>query len=364
MIKITIKANKTHHYPVYIGYGIGKSTGRLMDGELQKRPCLLVSDTNVAQLYGAPFLRSLQQEGFAPRLEVLKEGEQSKTLDSAEMLYGKALQAGLDRQSSIIALGGGIMGDLAGFVASTYLRGIPYVQIPTSLLAMVDSSVGGKVAVNHPLGKNMIGSFYHPALVVSDISFLETLPPREWRAGMAEVIKYGVIGDANLFAHLETLSQKELQRPRGKKLLYIIARAVQSKGRVVVLDEKEQDYRRILNYGHTFGHALEAATGFNYYLHGEAVAVGMQMAALLAHRLKILDFNTTRRITELVKKLDPPAAPADLTVDAVAKALFYDKKKKGQNLVFVLPEAVGRVGCHDAVPGYLIEETISSCLHQ
>lgn len=361
MIKIALQAGEVY-YPVYIGHNIAHNIGRLMGEILNPGPCLVVTDHNVVLHYNK-ICHSLQKGGFKPLLEVLDGGEKIKTPAFADILYRRALESGLDRQSSIIALGGGVIGDLAGFVAATYLRGIPFIQMPTSLLAMVDSSVGGKVAVNHPLGKNLIGAFHQPSAVISDTAFLKTLPPREWRAGMAEVIKYSVIKDAYLFSRLEAIDKTDLQHPRGKELIYIISRTVQLKGLVVARDAKDHDQRRILNFGHTFGHALEAATGFTHYLHGEAVAVGMQMAAVMAEKLGILDCHTTKRIIELVNKLNPPPPPPFLSTALVKDALYYDKKKEGNNLVFVLPETLGRVGFYKSVPQEIIHESIAYYLN-
>ncbi len=363
MIKITLQTDAAKAcYPVYIGRNIAQNIGHLMGEILPPGPCLVVTDQNVLFYYNK-ISHNLQKGGFKPHLKVLDGGEKIKTPAFADMLYRRALESGLDRYSSIIALGGGVIGDLAGFVAATYLRGIPFVQIPTSLLAMVDSSVGGKVAVNHPLGKNLIGAFHHPSVVISDTTFLKTLPPREWRAGMAEVIKYGVIKDANLFSRLEALEKTNLQRPSGRELIYIISRTVQLKGMVVARDAKDHAHRRILNLGHTFGHALEAATGFKHYLHGEAVAVGMQMATVMAEKLGILDCQTARRIAELVEKLNPPPPPPFLNTALVKDALYYDKKKEGNELIFVLPEALGRVGFYKSVPQEKIHESIAYCLN-
>ncbi len=358
-------------YPVFLGRGLLKNTGPLLAGQLPAGPVLVVSDKNVAPLYAPQCLQSLQSAGYKPYLEVLAGGEQVKTLETAAGLYTRALQAGLDRRAAIVALGGGVIGDLAGFVAATYLRGVPYVQVPTTLLAMVDSSVGGKVAVNHPLGKNLIGSFYQPTLVISDMATLKTLPAREFNAGLAELIKYALIWDRKFFKDLENLQQKNIPAGNGllsavqPRLLKYIRQAVCIKGEIVSRDERENDLRRILNFGHTFAHALEAATDYAYYLHGEAVACGMLMAVRLAVLLRILDRAAARRICTLLQRLlkFPPPQPA-LKPQAVAKALFYDKKKEGAALVFILPQAAGRVlGCK-APPLNFVQQVIDEYLYK
>ena len=276
----------------------------------------MISDKNVAPHYAPGCLQSLRSAGFKPYLEVLAGGEKEKSLAVAANLYTRALQAGLDRRAAIIALGGGVIGDLAGFVAATYLRGVPYVQVPTTLLAMVDSSVGGKVAVNHPRGKNLIGAFYQPTLVISDAATLKTLPGREFNAGLAELVKYALIWDKKFFARLESLHRgnfsagESLLQADHPQLLKFILRAVRIKGEIVSRDEREKDLRRILNFGHTFAHALESATDFAYYLHGEAVACGMLMATRLAVLLQILDRASARRIrTLLLQQLKFPSPP-------------------------------------------------------
>ncbi len=355
-------------YPVFLGEGgnaLG-SAGSIISRYLPPATAMVVSDKNVAALYGEGCLESLQKKGFKPFLKVLEGGEKEKSLSSASTLYSSALEAGMDRSSAIIALGGGVIGDLAGFVAATYLRGVPYVQLPTTLLAMIDSSVGGKVAVNHPRGKNLIGAFYQPALVIADQSALNTLPGREFNAGLAELIKYGIIRDKSLFEKLELSlpagkavpPKKYLLEMNGSRLLKYIARAVIIKGKIVSRDERENDLRRVLNFGHTFGHALEAATNFNYYLHGEAVACGMAMAARLALLLGILAPPFEQRITGLLKRLHPPPPPGELKPGAVTEALLYDKKKEGEELVFILPTALGRTTAFKAPPAPLIGRVI------
>lgn len=369
MYKVKIRTEQKT-YPVYLGQKALDSTGQLISAILPPCTALVVSDKNVAAHYGEKCLKSLRDKSFEPFLEVLEGGEKEKSLSSAAALYSRALEAGMDRSSVIIALGGGVIGDLAGFVAATYLRGVSYVQLPTTLLAMVDSSVGGKVAVNHPLGKNLIGAFYQPTLVVADGSTLHTLPEREFNAGLAELIKYGIIWDKKLFERLElslsnnknTTPKKHFLEMNCSRLLKHIVSAVIIKGKIVSQDEREKDLRRILNFGHTFGHALEAGTGFHYYLHGEAVACGMAMAARLAALLGILDPLFVQRIIALLKCLHVPPPPLELNRDTVIEALFYDKKKEGKELVFILPVSLGKTTVCKTPPAPLIERVIEEYL--
>jgi 3-dehydroquinate synthase len=366
MYKIKLRTG-TKSYPVYVGRGLLGKIGPLLSRHLPGCTVMVVSDKNVAFHYAERFLQCLRQGGFRPCLEVLEGGEKEKSLARASELYMRALKAGMDRDSAIIALGGGIPGDLAGFVAATYLRGVPFVQVPTTLLAMVDSSVGGKVGVNHPLGKNLIGAFYQPALVLTDINTLHTLPPREFNAGLAELVKYGIIWDEKLFERLESFCpagspENGIVEIEGSSLLKLIIRAVLIKGKIICQDEKEENLRRVLNLGHTFGHALESATGFEYYLHGEAVACGMAMAARLAVLLKKLDRVAAGRIRAFLRHLKPPPPPREVSPKDVLEALYYDKKKKGEKLLFVLPAGLGRAAFCQAPPLSLIESVIDEYL--
>ncbi len=360
MLKVVLRAGPKS-YPVYLGRHLIEKLGIILAGHLPACSLLLVSDRNVCAHYAEGCLQSLKRGGFEPHLEVLHGGESDKSLDVAARIYSKALAAGLDRRSAIVALGGGVVGDLAGFVAATYLRGIPYVQVPTTLLAMIDSSVGGKVAVNHPLAKNIIGAFYQPTAVLSDVATLATLPGREFKAGLAELVKYGVIWDGRLFERLEKIFFRN-GHFNSRELVMLIAASVAIKGKIVFLDEREEDLRRILNFGHTFGHALEAATGYRHYLHGEAVACGMAMAARLSACLGRLDRPAEKRIVNIVKKLNPPGPPAGLTVHSVMKALLFDKKKEREELIFILPEEIGRVSIYRSPPEHLVSRVIEEFL--
>jgi 3-dehydroquinate synthase len=301
---------------------------------------LLVSDTNVYDLYGERILQSLTKEKWQAAKALIRPGERSKTLNRASRLYDAALDAGLDRNSPLIALGGGVVGDLAGFAASTFMRGVPLVMVPTSLLAQVDSSVGGKVAVNHPRGKNLIGAIYAPRLVLIDPLVLETLSKRQFRAGLVEIIKYGIIVSNSFFYWLEENLDRLIYRDR-LILTGAIAKSVQAKKRVVEKDEFENNYRQVLNFGHTLGHALEAATDYRYYLHGEAVLIGMSAALKMAVRLSLLDSASGERIQALLNLIDQKKPPAHLTADKVIGKLRQDKKRREREIMFILPTAIG-----------------------
>ena len=373
MIKVEI-GPKHRSYPVYLQKGILESVGAMLARHHSACPVLLITDKNVSEHYAGICRQSLLREGFKPFTVVLEGGEGDKSLHSASRLYSFALEEGLDRSSVVMALGGGVIGDLAGFVAATYMRGIPFVQVPTTLLAMVDSSIGGKVAVNHPRGKNLIGAFYQPLMVLTDLDTLKSLPPREFSAGLAELVKYGIILDESLFEQFEHFAQRSAAQGESRgniflsldnhRLLKLITKAVLLKGNIVTRDEKEEGLRRILNFGHTFGHALEQATSYEYYLHGEAVAVGMMAATRLAVSMDIIEVKTARRILNLLIKLNPPPPPRGLTLEAVAKALMADKKKEGDDLVFILPSKIGKTVICKSPPLKYVEGAMNDYFRQ
>lgn len=354
-------------YQVMIGFNILDDLGAKIRHRIPKaKSVLLVSDAAVSSLFGDRCLRSLADAGFKARLAVVPPGEQSKALDVASGLYDEALEAGLDRRSPIVALGGGVVGDLAGFVAATYLRGVPFIQVPTTLLAQVDSSVGGKVAVNHPHGKNLIGSFYQPSIVLADLSLLKTLEERQFMSGLAEIVKVAAVWDGSFFFWLaenfDSLCSALKQEKEKEALAEAVFRAVTIKGEVVARDERESGLRRILNFGHTFGHALEAATGFNHYLHGEAVLVGMKMACSAALKIGCLqktDFDILHRLLDRFAAYPPPEA---VTVEKVIDSMAYDKKREGEKHIFILPEAPGKVIVR-SLPENIIRETICEYLN-
>src|SRR4028118_1973373 len=289
---------------------------------------LVVSNPVIFKKYGERAIAALKLVGYEVESCILPPGEQYKTLNSVQKIYGAALANRLERSSTMVALGGGVVGDMTGFAAATWLRGINVVQVPTSLLAMVDSSVGGKTGVNHPQGKNLIGAFHQPRFVLIDPSVLKTLPPREFRAGMAEVIKYGIIWDAELFTKLEQAKRLDQLRYMDEELLGIIlSRSCQAKADVVSKDEKESGLRAILNYGHTIGHAVESLTGYKLVTHGEAVAIGMVAAGQIAVQLQQWKPADAERQDALIQKAGlPTQLPSKLDIEAIVDALQTDKK--------------------------------------
>jgi 3-dehydroquinate synthase len=322
---------------------------------------LLVSNPAIFRHYGQTVMESLTQAGYAVQYHLLPAGERYKTLKSIQALYDAALEFRLERQSAMVALGGGVIGDMTGFAAATWLRGMRFVQIPTSLLAMVDASIGGKTGVNHPQGKNLIGAFHQPRLVVIDPMVLKTLPPREFRAGMAEVIKYGVIGDAALFADLEAAASRD---PSGalaslgaitpQLLQTLLERSASTKARVVAADEREGGLRAILNYGHTLGHVVETLCGYGTVLHGEAVALGMLAAGEISCDMGLWGPQEQQRQKALIAAAGLPLKMPKLESNAVLACLQGDKKVKAGKLRFVLPTGISQVVIRDDVPAELI----------
>ncbi len=312
---------------------------------------LVVSNPTIFKQYGDRVVTALTAVGYQVSTCLLPAGERYKTLRSIEKIHAAAYGAKLERQSAMVALGGGVIGDMAGFAAATWLRGIGVIQVPTSLLAMVDASIGGKTGVNHPQGKNLIGAFHQPRLVVIDPTVLSTLPPREFRAGMAEVIKYGVIWDADLFAALEAAPRLDQYRYVSSELMQmILSRSCQAKATVVAQDEKEAGLRAILNYGHTVGHAVESATGYRVVNHGEAVAIGMVAAGNLALALGLWSALECDRQNALIHKTKlPTAIPPQAGVETLLTLLQGDKKVQDGRVRFILPQAIAQVIISDAV---------------
>ncbi len=321
---------------------------------------LLVSNPEIYEYYGKIVLQSLQKAGFRVLTHLIPPGEQYKTLAEIAKIYDTAVENNLERNSTLVALGGGVVGDMTGFAAATWLRGVNFVQVPTSLLAMVDASIGGKTGVNHPQGKNLIGAFYQPKLVLIDPEVLQTLPEREFRAGMAEVIKYGVIWDADLFSQLETAADLDSYAKINPDLLQtILQRSCQAKADVVSQDEKEAGLRAILNYGHTIGHAVESLTGYQQIIHGEAVGIGMVAAGEIAVKMGLWQPVENQRQNELITKVGlPTQIPAELGVEAILAALQRDKKVKKGKVRFVLPKEIGSAVVTDAVSPEVIQEVV------
>ena len=323
-------------YPIYIGSGL-LAGGDLLRKHVPGNTALVVTNETVAPLYLDRVVAALS-EGGEIRVEVviLPDGEQHKNMDVLMKVFDKALDARLDRQTTFVALGGGVIGDMTGFAAASYQRGVHFVQIPTTVMAMVDSSVGGKTGVNHPAGKNMIGAFYQPRCVLIDTDTLSTLPDREYASGMAEVVKYGLIRDADFFEWQERNVDALMARD-GDVVVRAIERSCVNKAEVVALDEKEGGVRATLNLGHTFGHAIETGIGYGEWLHGEAVSVGMVMAADMSERLGWTDESVARRTLDLLKKFNLPTdVPECMTVETFEKLMAVDKKAANGKLRLIL----------------------------
>ena len=322
--------------------------------------CAVITDRNVAPHYGEAALQSLQAAGFEPTLITVPSGETAKSLKVTATCYDQLAEHRLERKSFVVALGGGVVGDLAGFVAATYLRGIDFVQVPTTLLAQVDSSVGGKVGVNLKAGKNLVGAFYQPRFVLCDLGTLETLPVREYRAGLAEIIKYGIIYDGELFKRLEQVMPKLLQRDPDT-LSSVVARCCQIKAGVVGQDETESGLRAILNFGHTIGHALEAISGYGKFLHGEAISIGQVLAARLSAELLGFPQRDVERIAGLFEKAGLPTHiqlnPAQR--EKLFEAMQHDKKVSDGVVKFVLVNKIGQVSFGQPVPLDLVEKVLA-----
>ena len=321
-------------YPIFIGTGILEKLPELLAGLNLPLPRAVVTDAHVEPLYANRIA--------TPATCVLTPGEEHKRLFQIEALCGQFLELGMDRSSLIAALGGGVVGDMTGFAASVFMRGIRFIQIPTTIVAQVDSSVGGKTGVNHPLGKNTIGAFHQPAAVIIDMQLLKTLPDREVRAGMAEVIKHAIIADETLFAYLEQHADAILAKELAA-LEYPILRSCEIKADVVAKDERESGLRANLNYGHTFGHGIEAASHYTTFLHGEAVALGMVAAVTLAFDLGMVDAAFVTRQRACIEAFGLPVQWPDLPVEAAMEAMRHDKKTEAGKMKFVLPDRMGHV---------------------
>ncbi len=333
------------------------------DGLPSANAALIVSNSTVAPLY-ASALRSALHSRYPMIYEVLlPDGEEYKNWETLQLIFDALLSNACDRKTVLFALGGGVIGDMTGFAAASYMRGVPFVQVPTTLLAQVDSSVGGKTAINHPQGKNMIGAFYQPRLVVCDLATLDSLPLRELSAGLAEVIKYGPIADTNFMDWLESSIEALLARERSA-LAHAVRRSCEIKAWVVSQDEKETGLRAILNFGHTFGHAIEAGMGYGVWLHGEGVAAGMVMAAELSRRLGLVDAAFVERLTALIARAGLPTKGPVLDVADNAgrylELMRIDKKSEGGEIRFVLIDGPGKAVVR-AAPDALVREVIDAC---
>lgn len=327
-------------YSIHIGRGLlGRAD--LILPQLAQKKVAVVSNDRIAPLYLEQFSGVLRNAGIEVLPVVVPDGEDHKNWETLNSIFDALLANRCERKSTVIALGGGVVGDLAGFAAATFQRGVPFIQIPTTLLAQVDSSVGGKTAINHPLGKNMIGAFYQPRLVISDLQTLDTLPDRELSAGLAEVIKYGLIMDLAFFEWLEA-NIDALRNRDPEALSHAIVRSCECKARIVAADEREAGERALLNLGHTFGHAIEVGLGFGTWLHGEAVAAGTLLAARLSRRLGMLNAPDVKRIGRILRRAGLPTCAPDLGKDRYLELMGHDKKVEDGKLRLVLLESLGK----------------------
>jgi 3-dehydroquinate synthase len=331
-VRVALPDSSGRGYSIEFG-SLSESPARLREAGLRVGPCLLVTDDNVAAHYLAPLRAALEADGWTPRPLVVPPGEASKSADQLAAVYDWALGLGIDRQTPMLALGGGVVGDLAGFAAATLLRGLPLVHLPTSLVAQADSAIGGKTGINHATGKNLIGAFYQPRLVLADPATLQTLPEREWTSGLAEVVKAALIADTDFLAWLDTNWEAILRRD-AEPVATLVRRAAAIKAVVVAADEREAGRRALLNFGHTFGHAIERVAGYGSFTHGEAVALGMRAALHLSQTLH--PDVSFRRADALVARIPVPAGLADLAVTDLMRAMQTDKKRRAGRLRFVV----------------------------
>jgi len=348
-IKQEVKVNLgVNSYTIFVGNkNISELANLLIEKNLTHRNAVITNPT-VNKYYGESIKKSLSQADIEAEIIEIPDGEEYKSYESAYEIWTKMIKLKMDRTSAIISLGGGVAGDLAGFVAATYMRGIPFVQIPTTLLSQVDASVGGKVAINHPKGKNLIGAFYQPKFVLIDLSTLDTLPERDVKSGMAELIKHGMIMDLSLFKKIENEVDKVLNLDK-ELMIELVAQSCQDKVRIVEEDEKESGIRAILNYGHTFAHAIEALTSYKTYHHGEAVSIGMVCASRLSVNLGFLDKIEHERQIELLTAIGLPTKFPNIDPKEVLNAMYRDKKVKAGKLIFVLQKSIGEVFITDEV---------------
>ncbi len=343
-------------HTVHVGYGLLDRLGELaLAARLSAGTCAIITDSNVENFYAGRAMEALRRSGFAPTVISFAAGEESKSAATLATLYDRMTAANLDRGAAIFALGGGVAGDLAGFAAATFLRGLPLVQVPTTVVAQVDSSLGGKTGINHLHAKNLIGAFYQPRLIVADVATLSTLPEREFREGLAEVIKYGAIMDAPMVADLERTLDSILARESGS-LESMVARSLAHKAAVVSADEHEGGLRKTLNFGHTIGHAIEASAGYGKFLHGEAIAIGMVAAARLSLRYAGFSADEASRLERLIARAGlPTEMPTGWRSDEFMRALRLDKKRVAGAVEFVLLERLG----HSLTRRLSIDEVLS-----
>ena len=345
-------------YDIVVQPGLLSAAGEHLRKLSQSKKAVIITDDAVGPLHLRPLQDSLTQAGFQTIVATAPSGEQHKTLATVSHLFDQVLSAGVERSTPVLALGGGVIGDMAGYVAASTLRGMPFIQVPTTLLSMVDASVGGKTGVNHPVGKNLIGAFHQPIAVLIDPATLKTLPPRELRSGLAECIKHDIIRDADGFARLEKQIGKALSLDLDY-LTELVAHNVAIKAKVVETDPFEKGERAHLNFGHTFGHAIETVSRYDY-AHGEAIALGMVAAARLALSLRMLDQASTDRIVALIKAAGLPTSGLKLSTDAVCQTMLYDKKVKAGKVRFVLADRIGHVVVRDDIPADAARNAVES----
>lgn len=356
-IKVNLDKKVSNSYEICIGYDIVDRIGLIIAKSLPARHYLIITDSNVSALYGEAFLNRLRGMGISVDMIDFPAGEDSKNITSALAIVERMIELGADRSSALLALGGGVVGDMTGFIASTFMRSVPYINVPTTLMAQVDSSIGGKTAIDLPEGKNLLGTFYQPKGVVIDVKFLDTLPEVEFHNGLAEVIKYGIIDDIELFRFLEEHVTAIKERDCGA-LVKIIENSCRIKKGIVEIDEKDKGLRRILNFGHTIGHAIEAESHYTI-AHGVAISLGMVAAVRISEKLYGLPGEERNRIEKLMKTVGlPRCIPHTVTNDGILSRLKMDKKKEGSTIHFVLLKKMGMPFINGGVPESVLGETL------
>ena len=350
----------SHQYPIFIGHKLIEQADTLLQPYLGKKAAIITNET-VAPLYLKQLQTALDRLGVPHFSIILTDGEEYKNWQTLNLIYDGLMQNRAERKTTLIALGGGVIGDMVGFAAATYQRGAPFIQVPTTLLSQVDSSVGGKTAINHPLGKNMIGAFYQPQAVLADLTALQTLPQRELSAGMAEVIKYGALGDAEFFAWLEE-NMADLMAQHQEKMAEAVYHCCKMKADIVAQDETEQGRRALLNLGHTFGHAIEAEMGYGVWLHGEAVAAGTVAACCLSERLGSLKAEDTERVAALFRLAGLPDRPPVFAFERWLSHIRHDKKVQNGRMRFITLERLGQAVITNIDDEALLESSLKEFL--